>query len=135
VIDTLSRRHLAEVLAEKTLGLPTDKLAHEIAAYLLEHRHTADLESLMRDIILWRQKHGVIEAVAVSAHELPEAVLDDIKGILREHFPKAKKIFIDTRIDPDLVGGVRIDMADEQLDMTVKAKLNTFKRLTSEGVM
>jgi F0F1-type ATP synthase delta subunit len=30
-----------------------------------------------------------------------------------------------------LVGGVRIEMANEELDLTVRSKLNTLKRLTS----
>jgi len=129
----LSRRHLSEVIAERTLGLPESKLAHEIAAYLLAEGHTAQLEPLMRDIMLWREHHGVVEATAVSAYPITPAVEADIRAILHEHFPQAKTIIIDTRIDEDVVGGVRLETAREQLDLTVQATLNRFKRLTSEG--
>jgi len=130
----LSRRHLSEVIAEKTLGLPERKLAREVAAYLMETGHTARLEPLLRDIMLWRAEHGVVEAVAVSAHELTSKVIDDIRDILHEHYPKARTILIETRLDPGVVGGVRIELAREQLDLTVQGKLNKFKRLISEGV-
>jgi F0F1-type ATP synthase delta subunit len=131
----LTRRHLAEVIAERTLGLPESKLAHEIAAYLLAENQTAKLEPLLRDIMYWREKHGVVEVMAVSAHELTQDVRDDIESIVREHFPSAKSVIINESIDPAVVGGVRLVLAREQLDLTVEAKLNKFKRLTSEGAV
>lgn len=126
-----SRHHLAEVIGERTLGVsePT-QLAREIAAYLLSENLTYELESLVRDVMEYRMKKGVIEAKLVSAHALGREVEADVRKILHDEYPNAKQIRIDQELEPETVGGVRIELPNEQLDLTVRSKLNTFKRLT-----
>jgi F0F1-type ATP synthase delta subunit len=129
----ISRRHLAEVIGERTLHVrESKKLAREVAAYLLDTHHTADLESLLRDVMEYRARHGVVEATAVSAHELTDAVIQDIERILKQEYPNAKQVRVVTKLDPSVVGGVRVELANEQLDLTVRDRLDTFKRLTAD---
>ncbi len=128
----VSRRHLSEVIAEQTLHVQdTAQLAREIAAYLLDEHRTGDLQSILRDIMQYRADRGIVEAQVVSAHEITDAVKKDIKDILQQEYPEAKTLLLLTRQDESVVGGVRIELANEQLDMTVRKKLDTFKRLTS----
>ena len=77
----------------------------------------------------YRMDRGIVEGVAVGAHELGEQVLDDVKVVLKQEFPAAKTVIVRERVQPDLVGGVRVKMANDQLDMSVQAKLGKFKRL------
>lgn len=128
----LSRRHLAEVIGERTLKVrSTKKLARAVAAYLLDTKSTDDLESLIRDIMEYRAQHGVVEAVAISAYELNQSVMRDLEAVLKKEHPKAKSVHIMSLLDPSVLGGVRLQMANEQLDLTVKDKLDMFKRLTA----
>jgi F0F1-type ATP synthase delta subunit len=128
----ISRRHLAEVIGERTLHVrDTEKLAKTIAAYLLDTHDTADLESLIRDVMEYRAQHGVVEAVAISAHDLSRDAIRDLEAILKREHPKAKSVHIISRKDPSVVGGVRLQMANEQLDLSIREKLDTFKRLTA----
>lgn len=130
----ISRRHLAEVIAERTLHVSDTKaLAREIAAYALSERRVAELESLLRDVLEYRAQHGIVEAKVVSAHDLTEDVIRDVKAILKEEYPKAKELHINEKHDPDAIGGLRIELANEQLDMTVRRKIDLFKRLTAES--
>jgi F0F1-type ATP synthase delta subunit len=129
----ISRRHLAEVVGERTLHIrDSKKLAREVAAYLLDTKHSHELDSLLRDVMEYRAQHGFVEAVAVSAHDLSDGVIRDIEGILKKEYPRAKHVHVVSRIDPSVVGGVRIEMANEQLDLTVREKIDTFKRLTAD---
>jgi F0F1-type ATP synthase delta subunit len=128
----LSRRHLAEVLGAKTMHIHDDKkLAKAIAAFLLETGHTDDLQSLMRDIQTYRAEHGLVEATIVTAYPLEKHVEADVRSVLHEVYPHAKTFILNERIDPELVGGLRIELAHDQLDLSVQDKLNTFKRLTA----
>jgi F0F1-type ATP synthase delta subunit len=129
----ITRKELAEVIGEKTFTI-TDKtkLVSSIAAYIAGEPRAIDLDSLVRDVMQYRLERGYVEAVAVSAYELTPAVISDIEALLREHFPDAKAILIDSRIDASVVGGVRIELPQEELDLSVKSKLNLFKRLVSE---
>jgi F0F1-type ATP synthase delta subunit len=129
---SVSRRHLAEVIGERTLQVrDTRKLARAVAAYLLDTHDTDDLESLIRDVMEYRASHGVVEAVAISAHELSPDIIHDLEAILKREHPKAKHVRVIPRQDPSVVGGVRLQLANEQLDLTVRDKIDQFKRLTA----
>ncbi len=129
---TQSRHHMAEVIGEKTMHISdTKQLAGEIAAYLMAEKQTHQLQSLIRDIIQYRSDHGIVEATAVSVSPLPAEVMKDVQTLLETEYPQAKHITVRQRQDADVVGGIRIDLANEQLDMSVQSKLNIFKRLTA----
>lgn len=128
----LPRHELAKVLAERTLGrVNTGELSQEVAAYLLSEHRTADLEPLLRDVMHYRAEHGIVEVIAVSAHQLSAAARADIVKRVQAQFPDARNIIVSEELSSDVVGGVRLEFPDQQLDLTVRAKLRKFKQLTT----
>ncbi len=125
------RHQLAEYIADKS-ETSTDykKLVREVAAYLLDEQKTDDLASLMRDVARIRARRGSVEATAVSAHTLSKDVLKDLKSLVKQEFPHAKEVTISTRIEPDVVGGLLLELPDEQIDLSVRRKLAMFRHLT-----
>ncbi|MDQ3123850.1 MAG: F0F1 ATP synthase subunit delta [bacterium] len=131
--NIVTRKELAEIIGEKTMHITNrQKLANAVAAYLSSEHKTVNIGSLMRDVMQYRLERGIVEAMAVSAHELTPVVLKDIKILLREHFPHTKTVLLDQRVDPEVIGGIRIELPQEVLDLSVKSKLNLFKRLVAE---
>ena len=131
--QNVTRQELAQIIGEKTLkGTDRTKLVNSLAAYFAQQNKAVDLDSLARDIMQYRLEHGVVEAVIVSAHELTPKVVKDVEQLLSDHFKQAKSIILSTRLDESLVGGIRIELPQETLDLTVKSKLNLFKRLVAE---
>lgn len=131
-MQTVSRQDLAKIVADKSKDMDHDDLVKMVASYLSETGETVNVDDLVRDVMQLRQQDGLIEAVVVMAHEPTSLVLADVKNLLKEHFPNAKKIKLDVRIDESVVGGVLIQLPQETLDLTVRAKLNRFKRLIEE---
>ncbi len=130
----LPRHQIAAVLAEKSLGrINAHQFSEQIAAYLLSERRTADLEPILRDIMQYRADHGIVEVVAVSAHALTATVRKDIEQQVQRTMPEAKKIIITEAIEPAMIGGVRLEFPNQQLDLTVRAQLSRLKQLTSTG--
>lgn len=128
----LARSRLALVLADKLeSGMSSADLAQEIAAYLLVERRSGELDSLMRDIMQIRAERGTVEVLARTAHSLTDSVRADIETEIRSQFPAAKQVIVSEVHDPDVVGGVRLELANQQLDLSVRAKLNKFKQLTT----
>lgn len=133
-MSKLPRHQLAAVLAEQSLGnINEQKFSAEVAAYLLTERRTSELDSLMRDIMQYRADHGIVEAICVSAFALTAPVKSEIESQIRELYPAASKVIITEEHDPRVMGGVRIELANQQLDLSVRAKLNRFKQLTTAG--
>jgi len=107
------------------------RLSSETAAYLLGNGRTNELDSLLRDVWQYWAEHGYVEIIAVSAFALSAKVQADIRRQIRALYPKAKQIIITERRDPEVVGGVRLELANQQLDLSVRAKLNEFRQLTT----
>ncbi len=130
----VARITVAETIAKKTINVKDEKqLAKEVAAYLLIERRTAELDSIIRDVMDFRTKRGLIEATAISVGELTDTVRKDVRSLISHEYPNAKSIIINEKHDLDIIGGLRITQANEQLDLSARDKLNTFKRLTGAG--
>jgi len=127
-----SRTDLAEVIGERTLRVSDlKKLEKAVAAFLLSENKAEDLDSLMRDVMRYRAEHGLVEATVVSAFPLTREVRSDVLSALKAEYPTAKSYHLNEQVDPGVIGGVRLEMANEELDLTVRGKLNTLKRLTA----
>ena len=124
---------VASVLAKQSLkaGSNQTKFSRQIAAYLLSTNRTGELESLLRDMTLYRAEDGIVEVTAVSAFDLPAHIKQDLRSRVKQLYPEAKEIIINERRDPSLVGGLKLELPDAQLDLSIRAKLNQFRALTT----
>lgn len=128
------RTRLARVIAGKTLKQGVSRrFSTEIAAYLLSERRVNELDSLLRDVQADWAAAGHVEVIARSAHPLTQAVRTDITREVRRLYPRAEQIVINEVTDPEIVGGVRLNLANQQLDLSIRSKLNTFKQLATAG--
>ena len=127
------RTRLARFVADKTLagGGSSPELAREVAAYLLAEGRTNELDSVLRDVQADWAEAGFVEVVAASARPLAAEVRKEIEATVRRLYPTAKKIILTEVRDADVIGGVRLTLANQQLDLSVEAKLNKFKQLTT----
>lgn len=125
------RHIIAASLAQKSLGkLSESAFSKEIAAYLIAERRVSDLDSIIRDIIQYRADHGIVEVIAVSAHALTDAIRKQIESQVKKVYPEAQQVIISYQADDTVVGGVKLEFANQQLDLTVRNTLNRFKQLT-----
>jgi F0F1-type ATP synthase delta subunit len=129
-----SHTRIAGSIADRTLKKGMDKkYAREVAAYLIENRLVGDLDSILRDVQADWAVSGYLEVVAASAHPLTPAIRADITKRAKKLYPTAKQVTITEVNDPEVIGGVRLSLPGKQLDLSVEAKLNRFKQLTSAG--
>ncbi|CAN5193563.1 hypothetical protein BH09PAT3_BH09PAT3_3690 [soil metagenome] len=130
----IPRHEIAKVLAERSLGrIDAKTFSDQIASYLLAERRTAELEPLLRDVIQYRADHGIVEVIAVSAHPLTAGSRNDVEKRVKTVFPEAKQIIISDELQADVVGGVRLELPNQQFDLSVRAKLSQLKQLTTAG--
>ncbi|MGH7234435.1 MAG: F0F1 ATP synthase subunit delta [Candidatus Saccharimonadales bacterium] len=129
----VARRQIASAISELSLKTKPDKLANEVAAYLLSEGRSNELDSLMRDVIEDRSEHGVVEVSAVSAHELDQKSITDIKHEVKTHYPNAREIIVSPKLDKSIIGGVRLELTNARLDLSLVSKLNRFKQLMTYG--
>jgi len=121
-----SRRELAEVILRLSGKLSEKKLTQTIAAYLVENRRSGELDAIMREVARLRDKqNGVTEVTATSAFKLSDGARQDIKSLLG-----ANKLIINEVVNAEMLGGVRLETSELQLDLTVRNRLNQLKAAT-----
>ncbi len=127
-MSKVSRTHLAEAIVHMIRSARSkDELSKNIAAYLISETRTKELDSLMRDIMRLRfENEGVLELSIASAH----AITEEIQSVVTTVLP-AKHHVINQDVLPELVGGIRVQGTDYQLDLTVRSRLNSLKNKLS----
>lgn len=127
----VSRPRIARVVACRTLkGGSSKAFSRSLAAYLMSEHRVQELDSIMRDVMDDWAKDGYLEVLAYSAHPLTPALKKEIVARIKAVSPHATQIVITEQHDPGVVGGVRLRLANRQLDLSVENKLNQFKQLT-----
>lgn len=107
-----------------------DKIAKEVAAYLVQERRTRDHDPIMKALIKLREEQGIVEVNASSARELDDATKKEILELLSARLGDNKEIVLTEEVDDNLVGGVRLDSANIRIDMTIRNKLTKLKQVT-----
>lgn len=128
------RPRIASVVADRTLqGGMSKALARSLAAYLMSEHRVQELDSIMRDVMNDWSRSGYLEVLAYSAHPLTPDLKSQIVERIKALSPDAKQIVVTEQYDPEAIGGVRLRLANRQLDLSVEHKLNKFKQLTGAG--
>lgn len=129
-----SRVRIAKIIAARTLKQGVSRrFSQEIAAYLLSERRVNELDSVLRDVQADWAAAGHVEVLAASANPLTAAVKADIARLVKRLAPDAKRVMVTETRDPSVIGGVRLNLADRQLDLSIETKLNKFKQLVAAG--
>lgn len=112
-------------LGELLLGICGDKLTDEGRNFVLLLAENGRIEVLPEVSEMFEQlktRHdGVLDAKVISAFAMSEAQLKDLVADLEARFKR--KIEAKVSIDPELIGGVKVEVGDEVLDASVRAKL------------
>lgn len=119
----LSRRKIAAYVADKlTTGTSVRETIKEVAAYLVDTRRTREAELLVRDIEDALVSHGIVVADVTSAHPLSSQLRGEIATLVG-----GKSLQLRETIDPNVLGGVRVNIPGKQFDGTIQRKLSALK--------
>ncbi len=128
-----NRLELAQIIYSQTLNsTSTKQLAQEIAAFLLSNDLTDQLDSIIRDVKLIRQQNGILDVKVISRFPLNQLMLSNINNLLKQYYNNVKEILIEPIIDINIIGGVRLEMADSSLDLSMSNQLKSLLSLTKQ---
>ena len=122
----ISRRNLAQYVAD---NLTTDAHAtviKQLAGYLVESRRTKELELIVRDVQYFLAQKGLVGAVVTSAFDISFETKKAIELFIKSK-TKASKVFIDATVDESVIGGVKISLPGSELDDTIAHQLTVLK--------
>lgn len=82
---------------------------------------------------LYHEAHGILPVKVVTAVPLTEAQEEKLTGKLNAL--TGKKILLECRVDPSVLGGVRLDYDGKQVDATVQSRLDSVRDLLKNTVL
>jgi len=77
--------------------------------------------------------NGVIKASVVSAVQLTEENKAEVKRVVEQ--ATQKKVVLETRIEPDLIGGFVLTVGDKQFDASISSSLSKLKKEFTQKVV
>ncbi|BDX20699.1 ATP synthase subunit delta [Polynucleobacter sp. TUM22923] len=107
-------------------GMMKTKLDGKVASFLSlviqSHRLSAMPEIASQFEGMKNKSEGAAEVMITSAFPLEGSALNDLLSSLKKRFG-GKELRPTIQVDPALIGGVRIQVGDEVMDSSVKARL------------
>lgn len=119
----ISYRRLAVALAGELKTRPTRDVATAVVNMLAAKGQKLDVERLLPELereLLTQHGHAVVHAT--SAEVLPAAEYEQVAGVIARQLG-AKDYEVESQVDPEILGGIRLATADAQLDLTVQTQL------------
>ncbi len=108
-------------------GEPLQPRVRHLLAALLDNGRIQALPEVAHQLRLRvAERMGVAKARVVSAFPLDEAQLRALQAPLERRF--GRKIELAVEVDASLIGGVRAEVGDQVLDLSVKARLERMKQ-------
>jgi len=124
----ISRRLLVRAIADQLENESSSVVMRRLAAYIIEHRMSRQLELILADVETELARRGTVVADVTSARPLAEesrdAILDYIRGLTGAQHPTLRE-----KIDEELLGGVIVKVAGTELDSSLRTKLQRLKTI------
>lgn len=121
-------------IAEKLFSDRITALTMQALRLMLTKRRQAEIMSVRDEFISLRREHGSVSYVQVSSAEALEP--DQKNAIVSKLEQKTSKtVEADFRIDPRLIGGVKVQIGDYVLDGTVSGSLRRLEEKLRRDVL
>lgn len=139
--DYLRLLMTAALSKEERCALLDEALRGKVELYLLnflkilcEKEHLRQLTGCAQEFRLrYNADHGILAATAVTAAPLTPVLRQKMSKKLEQI--TGKQVDLQVRVDPRVLGGVRLEYDGQQLDGTVKNQLDTLRRQLNETVL
>jgi F-type H+-transporting ATPase subunit delta len=122
VLNTLFGKHYDEL----TIGF--------LRILIRKHREMYLPEIAKSFLLQYRAYKHISKVQLVTAQEVSDEFVDKIRQVILDSFEPEHKLEIETKVDPELVGGFLLEYDGKQYDASLSRKLELLKKNFSENL-
>lgn len=127
---TIGKAEKKNLLEEAFLNRLSEQMLNFLKILIDKDRMTVLYGILDEFEVLYKESKNIVEAVAVSAVALTENQMNKLKDKLSTK--TGKNIILKNQVDDSILGGVLIKIGNEEIDGTIKGKLNRLREELTE---
>ena len=108
---------------------------HEkVINFLVRRRLISKSSSILLELKkIINSEHGIVPANVFSAHRLHEKKEKNLVHFLKKRY-SAKEVALNPVLDKPLLGGMRVEVSDEVIDLTLKNKVEQLQKYLTRTV-
>lgn len=123
----ISRRKLAHFLVGQIeAGSSVQPALRQLAAYLVESRRTKEIDLIIRDVETILADRGTVLGTVFTAHELSTQTYAALEAYVQSEL-NAQNVKLVRELEPDLIGGFRVETPGHVLDRSIRHHLTQLK--------
>ncbi|GAM37596.1 ATP synthase [Talaromyces pinophilus] len=127
---------IKELQAVAGAGADKNEILKNFLATLAENNRLGLLEGVIEKFETLISAHkGEIELSITSAQELDTKAIQRIeKAVSKSEFSQGKKLKVVTKVNPDVLGGLIVEVGDRTIDLSVSSKINRLNKALTDAV-
>ncbi|KAJ5172850.1 ATP synthase subunit 5 [Penicillium capsulatum] len=135
---TLSNADKQQIVAElqKVAGADKADILKNFLDTLAQNNRLGALEGVCDKFATLMSAHrGEIELNITSAQELDAKTISRLeKAVAKSEFSQGKKLKIVTKVNPDVVGGLIVEIGDRTIDLSVSSKIAKMNKALTDAL-
>lgn len=126
-MSKISIKNIAKAIYESSInkdGASLDFVVKNTLTFLHDKRLLGKSKKILEELEkIVNKEEGSLKVKIHSRHKLSKQNIDEIENFIKERY-KVKSVIIDEKEDEKLLGGVKIEVGDEVMDLTLKNKIH-----------
>jgi len=107
-------------------GKELEEVSKQFVSYLKEHYLLGKTHAILAAIdYAWKERYGISQIKITTAYPLTKKSLQTLEKV-------ARGASIETRVDPSIIGGARLQIDDRILDGSIQGHLTSLKQILLE---
>lgn len=135
---TLSASDKEQIIAEleNVTGSESNEIIKNFLHTLAENNRLGLLADVSEKFATLMSAHrGEIELNITSAQELDNKTISRLeKAVAKSEFSQGKKLKVVTKVNPEIVGGLIVEIGDRTVDLSVSSKLAKFNKTLTDAL-
>jgi len=129
----LTKQQKQNVVNELGTNQKANALTVNTLSVLAENGRLGRLPGVMKSFGLLISAHrGEVKAKITSAKPLDSSQMNELKSVLQSFLKSGSKLQVETKVDPNLLGGFVVELGDRFVDLSTVSKMRTFTNIVKE---